>query len=82
MNLSKFIELINVLGPKLKEAWPLILALIQLFGGKITSDTGTSYAAPASPSAEFIKAVDLAKANGISEEEATEVACAIQALQA
>ena len=82
MNLSKWIELITVLGPKLKEALPLIIALIKLFSNTAENGGPVSYSMPATPSKEYIDAVDLAKANGATEDEAVEIAQLIQARQA
>lgn len=75
IGLAKWIEIIRLVGPQLKELLPLIMELIKI----VREATGATTAPPAynllnAPSPEFTTAVNEAVAAGVSEEDAVEMA--------
>lgn len=67
------IQLVSVLGPKIKEVLPLILQIIELFRD-VKLPTGVSYAMPASPTPDYQRFITEALNNGADEQDAHKLA--------
>lgn len=82
MSLSELLKLMVMLGPKFKEALPLILALIKLFSSTAGENGGAvSYSMPATPSPEYQAVIAEGTKHGADENMVHELAQLVQARQ-